>query len=339
MKKIVIAIIMLFSFLSPFKVQCTSADIYARSYVVMEKFSGKVLEGKDVNLKRSVASISKIMTAIIALESDELFNAVVVGDEIDGIVGSSLYLDKGTQINLIDLVYGLMLRSGNDAAMIIAKNVGNTIEHFVELMNDKAEKIGMRNTNFINPHGLDIDDEGNISTTHDMALLMRYCLSNDLFREIAGCKQYRSPQKGIWVNKHKLIQNYEYATGGKTGYTTKARRTLITSAKKDNCELIVVTFDCGGDFAFHRSIFEKYFKDYVGLQFLQKGMNYIHGYEINADEEVVLMIHKDDLKGGTMVYKLNIDRNILVMSFVKRDNSVIEVKSIKVRSFASEGVK
>ena len=107
-------------------------NYYARSYVVMEQNSGKILESKDCNLRRSVASVSKIMTAILAIESDNLFKAVTVGKEINTIVGSSLYLEEGTKINIVELVYGLLLRSGNDAAVTIAQNIGGSIENFVE---------------------------------------------------------------------------------------------------------------------------------------------------------------------------------------------------------------
>lgn len=309
-------------------------SVWARSYIVMEANDGHILQGKDIHLSRSVASISKIMTAIIALESDKLFNVVTVGDEIKNAVGSSLYLEKGNQITIIDLVYGLLLRSGNDAANIIARNVASGIDDFVRLMNDKARELNMKDSTFNNPSGLDMYDEGNISSAHDMALLMRYCLSNIWFREIAGTKKYVSPLKGLWANKHKLIQSYEYCTGGKTGYTKKAKRTLVTSARKDDLELIVVTIDCGGDFSFHKSLFEGYFGGFTYLVFLDIGKNYIGGYEIVSLKRIGIMLEKEKVKGSRMLYTIDPATLNLTMSLVLKNNEVILVGQTTISSYS-----
>jgi len=188
-----------------------------RNYIVMDAYTNEVLEGKDIERSYSVASISKIMTAIIALESDKLFNVIIVDDIIKTIEGSSLYLSIGDQITIIDLVYGLLLRSGNDAAVLIAENISGNVDSFVIEMNQKAKEIGMKNTIFNNPSGLDIFDEGNISSCYDMALLMSYCLENELFCQIINTETYKSPLKGMWINKNKLLRQYEYCLGGKTG--------------------------------------------------------------------------------------------------------------------------
>lgn len=315
------------------KVEQASSNVYARSYVVMEQNSGKILESKDCNLQRSVASVSKIMTAILAIESDSLFNAVTVGNEINTIVGSSLYLEEGTKVNVIELVYGLLLRSGNDAAVTIAKNVGGTIDDFVVMMNNKAKEIGMKNTIFSNPSGLDMYDNGNLSTSYDLALLMRYCMSNQTFREINKTQTFKSSVKGTWSNKHKLIQNYEYAIGGKTGYTKKAKRTLITSARKDDLELVVVTLDCGSDFAFHKAKFEQYFANYAYLTFLNKGTNYILNYEIVVDKEYGIMIENSKIKNATKHYQINPKNNEVKMRLILEDNTSIEVGKVKANSF------
>lgn len=315
------------------KTEQVSDGIYARSYVVMEQNSGNILESKDCNLRRSVASVSKIMTAILAIESDNLFNAVTVGDEINTIVGSSLYLAEGTKVNIIELVYGLLLRSGNDAAVTIAKNIGGSIEDFVVMMNNKANEIGIKNTVFSNPSGLDMYDDGNISTSYDLALLMRYCMNNETFREINKTQTFKSSIKGTWSNKHKLIQNYEYAIGGKTGYTKKAKRTLITSARKDDLELIVVTLDCGSDFAFHKAKFEQYFANYTYLSFLNKGTNYILNYEIVVDKEYGIIIENSKAKNITKHYQINHKKNEVKMFLIFSDNSSIEVGKAKVISF------
>ena len=193
-----------------------SENYYARCYIVYDAISEEVLEGKNISTIRSVASISKIMTAIIALESDYLFNVVTISDEIDDTIGSAIYLTKGEQITIIDLVYGLLLRSGNDCASSIAVNVAKSKEDFVILMNEKAKELNMENTSFSNPSGLDINDDGNTSTVIDMAKLMGYCLQNELFCQIINTKKYKS-QDRVFINKNKLLKSYECLIGGKTG--------------------------------------------------------------------------------------------------------------------------
>ena len=150
-----------------------------------------------------------------------------------------------------------MLRSGNDAAVAIAEHVGGSVEGFVFLMNQKAAEIGMRNTHFANPHGLD-DSENHYSTAYDMALLMQYAMKNKEFRKISGTEVYRAPAAPgedwdrVWRNKNKLLTSlYEYCTGGKTGYTKRAKRTLVTTASKGGMDLIAVTLDAPDDWNDH----------------------------------------------------------------------------------------
>lgn len=315
------------------KMPVSTESIWARSYVIIEQTRGEVLEGKDIYLSRSVASISKIMTAIVAIESESLFQIVKVGDEIDEVVGSSLYLEKGTEIRIIDLVYGLLLRSGNDAAMIIAKNVGGEVEKFVDRMNQKGKEIGMNHTTFHNPHGLDINEEGNISCAYDMALLMRYCLDNELFQEITGTKRYHCPNIGIWENKHKLLQKYEYCIGGKTGFTSKAKRTLVSAAKKDGLQLICVTLDCGGDFSFHRQLFESYFQRFEGLPLLEKGNNYINDYVFYTRKSYTVFIPKEKAHHLLIIYALDVDRKTITFRIVYQDATEDVYGPFSIESF------
>lgn len=296
----------------------------ARNYIVMDAYTNEVLEGKDIDQSYSVASISKIMTAIIALESDKLFNVIIVDDIIKTIEGSSLYLSIGDQITIIDLVYGLLLRSGNDAAVLIAENVSGNIDSFVMEMNQKAKEIGMKNTIFNNPSGLDIFDEGNISSCYDMALLMSYCLENELFCQIINTETYKSPLKGMWINKNKLLRQYEYCLGGKTGYTKKARRTLINCAEKDNQRLIVVTFNCGSDFSFHKYLFEKYFNDYNYIVFLNQGKNYIDEFVIYSKKQIGIRIAKEKELKGVKKYYINPLTSQLKITFIFDDGEIID---------------
>ncbi len=325
MKKIVFFILLLISFFTSQTTNIAHAETnyYARNYIVIDAYSKEVLDGKDINSSYSVASISKIMTAIIALESNKLFNVIEVDDIINTIEGSSLYLAIGDKITLIDLVYGLLLRSGNDAAVLIAKNTYGNVEKFVTKMNLKAKEIGMKNTTFNNPSGLDIFDDGNISSCYDMALLMSYCMENELFQEIVKTKSYKNSIKGVWTNKNKLLRQYQYCIGGKTGYTYKAKRTLVTCAKKDDQELIIVTLNCSSDFAYHKYLYEKYFNAYYYLIFFNKGMNYITDYAFYSDKVIGMRIKKIKNLKGIKKYYIS-DNGTISISFIDEDGKEIK---------------
>ena len=307
----------------------TNSSIYARSYCLMDGNSLEVISSKNEHEIRSVASISKIMTAIISIESDRLFEVIKVDEVIYQIEGSSLYLEIGNEITIIDLVYGLLLRSGNDAAVLLASNLSSSIDEFVKLMNNKAKEIGMNNTIFNNPSGLDIFDEGNLSTPYDMSLLMSYCLNNRLFREISSTKYYKTPLKGQWKNKNKLLFDYEYCIGGKTGYTKKARRTLVTACEKDEQLLICCTFDCGGDFSFHKQMYESIYNNYYYFVLLNKGKNIINDYVIYSDRLIGKRFEKGNIKTITFVYYINTDRNIFSGYAVVDNETKIELVTIE----------
>ena len=164
MKKILVLLLLLI----PIKVGAIETS--ATSAILMDQDSNRILYAKDIHNVRSVASISKIMTAIVAIENGKLEKKITIGDEIDKAYGSGIYIKKGEKLTLENLLYGLMLRSGNDAALAIAHNVGGSVSKFVEMMNEMANKIGMKNTTFNNPSGLD-EEDGNFSTAYDMALL------------------------------------------------------------------------------------------------------------------------------------------------------------------------
>lgn len=250
--------------------------VSAQSAILMEQDSGRVIFEKDAYTQRRIASITKIMTAILAIESGKLDKTVTVSSTAIKTEGSSIYLQEGEKIKLEDLVYGLMLRSGNDAAVAIAETVGGSLDGFVYLMNQKAEEIGMKNTHFANPHGLD-DHEDHYSSAYDMALLTRYAMNNDTYKKIAGTESYRSESSNdkwdrVWKNKNKLLTSlYEYSTGGKTGYTKRAKRTLVSTAEKDGVSYIAVTLNDPDDWDDHINLFETAFKQYKMVQVLEEG--------------------------------------------------------------------
>lgn len=304
-------------------------DYYARSYIVLDYNTKEILEGKDYNLVRSVASISKIMTAIVAIENSDLDKYVEVKEDVLQAYGSSIYLKVKEVVTMKDLLYGLMLRSGNDAAVTIANGVSGSKEEFVKLMNKKANEIGMKDSVFNNPSGLDIDDEGNLSTSYDMALLMQYALNNETFRQITSTKEYKSASHGVWLNKNKLLRQYEYTSGGKTGFTTKAKRTLVTSAKKGDTELIVVTLDCGGDFAFHKQLYEKYFASHKTFKLLNEGSNMFEEYELVCKNNISVTINKNSISNSRIVYNITNDNADVVLVSDNENKKIGNCKAIK----------
>lgn len=265
-------------------------DSSATSAILMDIDSKRIIYAKDIHNVRSVASISKIMTAILAIESGKMDDTLVIGDEIKAAYGSGIYIQQGEKLKLQDLVYGLMLRSGNDAALAIANYVGGSVDKFVSLMNKKAEEIGMKNTTFNNPSGLD-EDKGNYSTAYDMAILTSYAMDNPLYRKIVGTKKYKlKTNKNIysWTNKNKLLSSYKYITGGKTGFTKKAKRTLVTTASKDNLNLVAVTLNDGNDWQDHKNLYEEAFETYKSYQILKKGLIDIYEEKYYNNKEFYL---------------------------------------------------
>lgn len=274
----------------------------AECTVLMDLNSGRVLYAENARKVRSVASISKIMTAILAIESRKLDDMVLIGDEINEAYGSAIYIKQGESMKLRDLVYGLMLRSGNDAALAIAKYVSGSVDDFVKLMNEKAKEIGMKDTTFNNPSGLD-EDKGNYSTAYDMAVLTRYAMQNPEYQKIVSTKKHSvTTDKNIysWTNKHKLLSTYKYTTGGKTGFTEKARRTLVTTASNEGVNLVAVTLNDGNDFFDHMNLFNEVFSNYKNYNVLKKGNinikdeTYYKDYELYIKEDFSYILKNGD---------------------------------------------
>lgn len=241
---------------------------------------------------------------------------------------------------LLDMVYGLMLRSGNDAAVMIAKHVSGSIDKFVESMNSKAKKIGMKNTKFCNPHGLDEECE-NISTSNDMALLSSYAINNEIYKKIVGTKSYTvSTNKNtyVWKNKNKLLNMYEFATGGKTGFTKKARRTLVTNASKNNLNISIVTLNDGDDFDDHKNTYEDIFNSYTKYRILNKNTfnindkNYKNKVYIKNDYYyTVTDDEKDNIEIEIKLNKNNIKNNVVGVVNVKFNNKVVHKENIYLK--------
>ncbi len=333
MKKIIASIILLLIPTNVFAYQTS-----ATSAILMDMDSSRILYADNINEERSVASISKIMTAILAVESEKLEETVTIGEEIKAAYGSAIYIQVGEEIKLKDLVYGLMLRSGNDAALAIAHYVSGSVDAFVTHMNEKAKEIGMNNTTFNNPSGLD-ENKGNYSTAYDMALLTSYAMKNDIYKEITATKEHNvktNKNSYSWDNKNKLLFNYEYATGGKTGYTEIAKRTLVTTAAKDNLNLVAVTLNDGNDFLDHENLFEEAFSEINNYQILKKGNidiideDYYDNYSFSIKEDFYYPLYKGEEKAIILNFKLNKlteyenDDEIGIVEVLLGDNKLFE---------------
>ena len=294
----------------PFKIN--ALEVSAKSAILMDSDSGRILYSKDIDSKRLIASTTKIMTGIIAVESNKLDEIVNVKEDILDAYGSNIYISVNEKIKLKDLVYGLMLRSGNDAAIAISSYISND---FIKLMNNKAKELGMNNTYFCNSHGLDEKCE-NKSTARDMAILMSYAIKNKTFKEIIGTKRYIAKtnlKTYDWYNKNKLLNTYKYTTGGKTGFTEKARRTLVTSASKDNINLVVVTLNDPNDFTTHKDLYEYGFNNYKRYKILSKNKFSLKNdlYDnLYIKEDIYYLFKNDEIDDVYIKYKLDRIDNI-----------------------------
>lgn len=215
--------------------------IDAHSAIVMDMESGKILYEKDAYTKRSIASTTKIMTAILAIEKGNMGDTVTISKRAAQVRGSTIHLQKGENILLKELLYGLMLKSGNDAAIAIAEHIGGSVEGFAILMNDKAKELGLNNTNYITPHGL--DKPGQYSTAYDLAILTKYAFKNEIFGKIVSTVSTSIPNRYLH-NTNEMLELYKGADGVKTGFTGQAGRCLVTSATRDDWRIISVVLNC-----------------------------------------------------------------------------------------------
>lgn len=216
-------------------------DVNSRACVVIDRKTNNVLFGKNENTKKKMASTTKIMTATIIIEKCNLTDTIEISKKAAGTGGSRLGLKTGDKITVLDLLYGLMLRSGNDAAVALAEYAGGDINGFAELMNAKALELGLTNTHFETPHGLDSNEH--YTTAYELALLSNYALNNPTFAKIVGTKNYTITINGspkALSNTNELLGNMEGVYGIKTGFTNGANRCLVTACKRNNIDIICV---------------------------------------------------------------------------------------------------
>ena len=272
--------------------------VYAQNSatISMEISSKRVLTGTNIHTKMYMASTTKILTAITVIENCNLDDVVTVTAKSVGVEGSSMYLDAGEKITVKNLLYGLMLRSGNDAATTLALYACGSIEKFAELMNCTAKKAGAKESNFVNPHGLHNDNH--YTTAYDLALISCYAMQNEVFKEIVGTRKITIPwttrdYDRTMVNKNKMLSNYEGATGIKTGYTKKAGRCLVSSAKRNGMDVVTVVLNCGNMWEKSTELLDYSFENY-NMKKLVEADHVIGFIDIeNSEEKCAVITDKD----------------------------------------------
>ena len=247
---------------------CDAQAISAKSAIVLDGITGRVLYEKNSDQKSLIASTTKIMTALVICEQCNVLDRVRIPKEAVGIEGSSMYLQEGEVLTIQELLYGMMLHSGNDAATALAIYCGGTQEGFVQLMNDKARTLSMKNTRFGNPHGLDHPD--NYSTAADMAKLAAYAMKNPIFLQTVSTKQIKIGNRYL-QNHNKLLWRVEGADGVKTGYTRAAGRILVSSAEREGRRLVAVTINAPDDWNDHSVLLQNGFTSFAVKSIVNEG--------------------------------------------------------------------
>lgn len=241
------AVLFLVSGMLPAHAAAEEVGTSASACVIMDERSGRVLLSHNAETPLPMASTTKVMTALLAIEHGQLDDPVACSRTAFGVPGTSIYLAEGETLSLREMLYGMMLASGNDAATAIAEHIGGSVEAFCAMMTERAKELGCTDTVFLTPHGLPC--EGHYTTAHDLALIAREAMKHDIFREIVGTSRATIPWEGrsydrVLNNKNKLLTTYEGATGIKTGYTKKAGRCLVFGAERDGMRIIGVVLNC-----------------------------------------------------------------------------------------------
>jgi len=263
LKRISVIFICIAIFLLGISLNCSALS--AHSAIVIDAGSGRVLFSHNKDQKMGMASTTKIMTAITALENGDLNSTSKVSGNAYGIEGSSMYLVLDEELSLENLLFGLMLVSGNDAATAVAEHISGSVEKFSALMNKTAEKIGAVNSNFTNPHGL--SDDNHYTTAHDLAKITAYALKNQKFKEIVSTRTKSMPWKDhdynrYLVNHNKFLTMYDGCIGVKTGFTKATGRCLVTAVEKNGMTLVCVTLNAPDDWNDHKTLYDNAFSEY-----------------------------------------------------------------------------
>ncbi|MBR0349806.1 MAG: D-alanyl-D-alanine carboxypeptidase [Clostridia bacterium] len=288
-------------------------SLSAECAVVLNVQTGEVLFSKNADMRHSMASTTKIMTALLAVESGKLQSEIVVSDDMLKVEGTSMGLVDGDSVSLNELVYGMMLSSGNDTANVTAFFLGDSIENFASMMNNRATEIGMKNTSFVTPSGLDADEH--FSTAYDMALLGAAAVKNPKFVSVCSSESVsvtfgNPPYRRKLYNHNKLLNLYDGALGIKTGFTKKSGRCLVSYAKKDSAELVAVTLNAPDDWNDHIKMLDYGFlrlKECVVRPALPSKISVVGGVENSVSINVKPFVYSY-LDSQNSYYRLFLDK-------------------------------
>ncbi|MBS7307953.1 MAG: D-alanyl-D-alanine carboxypeptidase [Eubacteriales bacterium] len=302
--------------------------VSSTSSIVIEASSNRVLFGTNAHKKLPMASTTKIMTALVALENGSLDDEVKVSSNAYGVEGSSMYLHLGETIPLRDLLYGLMLASGNDAAVAIAEHIGGSVEGFVCMMNDKAARLGLVNTHFVTPNGL--HDDEHYTTAYDLAIIAAEALRNDTFAEIVSSQYYTSESGSItryFKNKNKLLWNYEGANGVKTGYTMYAGKCLVFSAERDGMQVVGVTLNSSNIFSDAKLLMDYAFANYEQKLVVSKDVPVVWVQVEDGEKNLLALYTEQDIimpvrKGYAGSFMTRIEVPDVCRAPVQKDSAV-----------------
>lgn len=276
LKRIISVLLILFSI---FQTNAYADSISAQAYVVYHPTTSQVIASKNHHKRLSMASTTKIMTGLIACSQPDINKVVTVKSEMLNVEGTSAGLQNGDKISILELCYGLLLESGNDAANILAFEIGGSIKEFAKIMNDTAAKIGMADTNFVTPSGLDASEH--YTTAYDMALLAETALKNETFRKIVSSKTHKAIYNDgnttrTYSNHNRLLSMYDGCIGVKTGFTKKSGRCLVSACNRDGVEMIVVTLNAPNDWNDHKSLYDNAYSDIKTIEYNHSLPNQIH---------------------------------------------------------------
>ncbi len=275
-----------------------SASSSGKAMCVLEKDSKRVIYSKNMNEQLPMASTTKVVTAITVLQNcNDLDEYIQVDDSAIGVEGTSIYLRQGETIKVKDLLYGLMLRSGNDAATALACHVGGSVSGFASLMNELAKSVGAVNSNFVNPHGLDHKDH--YTTAHDLALISAYALNNPKFKEIVSTKTHvieatNKSDKRYLTNKNRLLSSLEGCCGVKTGFTSKAGRCLVSAAERDDTTYVCVVLNCGPMFEESSSLINSAFVEFENKKIIDKNKEIYNEYILDNNAGKLYLYTEED---------------------------------------------
>ena len=286
---VLVAIILSLCFIVPTKrtksVEAFVGTSSAKGMCVIEKESKRIMYSNNPNAKLPMASTTKVVTAITVLQyCNDLEEYIAVDDSAIGIEGTSIYLRAGEEIKVKDLLYGLMLRSGNDAAVALACHVGGDVTQFAEKMNELAKSVGAENSNFTNPHGL--HDDNHYTTAYDLSLITAYALNNPIFKEIVSTKNYiieatNKSDKRYLTNKNKLLSSLDGCCGVKTGFTKKAGRCLVSACERENTTYICVVLNCGPMFEESAKLLNMCHNNYTNEKIIDKNKEILNEYVVD----------------------------------------------------------